>query len=98
VHDIYNGNAIGKIIYYAEISIKMKEMEFVAKGEDVNDHISNNLNITEIKLDPLDDNIPIPYEVFYEFINKRLETIFLFRKNAFLDDMAKKRLRFLLIP
>jgi hypothetical protein len=65
-------------------------MELVAKKEDVKDHISNNENVTEIKLDPLGDNISVPYEDFYKFLNKKLETIFLFRKNAFLDDVVKK--------
>jgi hypothetical protein len=71
------------------ISIKSKDMELVAKGEDVKDYINNNENVTEIKWDPFDDNISIPYEVFYEFINKRLKTIYLFRKNAFLNDVVK---------
>jgi hypothetical protein len=65
-------------------------MEFVVKGEDVKNYISNNENVTEIKWDPFDDNISIPYEDFYEFINKKLETIYLFRKNTFLNDVARK--------
>jgi hypothetical protein len=56
---------------------------------DVKDYISNNENVTEIKWDSLDDNISVPYEVFYEFINKK-EYIYLFRKNAFLNDVANK--------
>jgi hypothetical protein len=65
-------------------------MELVAKKEDVKDHINNNENVTEIKWDSLGDNIPVSYEGFYKFINKKLETIYLFRKNAFLDDAVKK--------
>jgi hypothetical protein len=64
-------------------------MELVTKKEDVKDHISNNVNVTEIKWDPLCDNIQLPYEDFYKFINKK-EYIYLFRKNAFLDDVVKK--------
>jgi hypothetical protein len=64
-------------------------MELVAKKEDVKDHISNNENVTEIKWDRLGDNISIPYEDFYKFINKK-QYIFLFRKNVFLDDAVKK--------
>jgi hypothetical protein len=65
-------------------------MELVAKKENVKNHVSNNENITEIKWDPLGDNISIPYEDFYKFIYKKEEYIYLFRKNAFLDDMVKK--------
>jgi hypothetical protein len=64
-------------------------MELVAKKEDVKNHISNNENVTEIKWDPLGDNISVPYKDFYKFINKK-QYIFLFRKNAFLDDAVKK--------
>jgi hypothetical protein len=35
-------------------------MEFVAKKEHVNDYISNNVNVTKIKWNPLGNNIPIP--------------------------------------
>jgi hypothetical protein len=73
------------------ISIKSEEIGFVANGEDVKDHINNNINVIKIKLDPLGDNIPVLYEVFYKFINKKLETIYLFRRNVFLDDVAKKK-------
>jgi hypothetical protein len=69
------------------ISIKSEEMGLVAKGGDIKDHVSNNENVTEIKWDPLGDNISIPYEVFYEFINKK-EYIYLFRNNEFLDNVA----------
>jgi hypothetical protein len=65
-------------------------MELVAKWGDVKDHVSNNENITEIKWDPLGENISVPYEDFYKFINKKEEYIYLFRKNAFLDDTVKK--------
>jgi hypothetical protein len=61
----------------------------VANVEDVKDHINDDVNVTEIKWDPLGDNILIPYEDFYKFINRRLETIYLLRKNAFLGDVAK---------
>jgi hypothetical protein len=71
------------------ISIYREEMELVAKWGDVKDYISNNENVTEIKWDPFGDNISVPYEVFYEFINKK-EYIYLFRKNVFLDDVAKR--------
>jgi hypothetical protein len=64
-------------------------MELVARWENVKDHISNNENVTEIKWDPLGDNLSVPYEDFYKFINKK-ECIYLFRKNAFLDDTVKK--------
>jgi hypothetical protein len=76
-HEIYN-HVIGKIRSYTDISIKRKEMELVAGWGDVKDHISNNENVTEIKWDPLGDNISIPYEDFYEFINKRLKIIYIF--------------------
>jgi hypothetical protein len=62
-------------------------MELVVKWENVKDYISNNENVTEIKWDPLGDNISIPYEVFYKFINEK-EYIYLFRKNAFLNDIT----------
>jgi hypothetical protein len=65
-------------------------MELVAKKENVKNHVSNNENVTEIKWDPLGDNISVPYEDFYKFINKKEEYIYLFRKNAFLDDIVKK--------
>jgi hypothetical protein len=57
----------------------------VAKGEDVKNHINNNVNVTEIKWDPLYDNLPNSYEVFYKFINKgkRLEIIYLFARTYF---------------
>jgi hypothetical protein len=64
-------------------------MKLVARWGDVKDHVSNNENVTEIKWDPLGDNISVPYEDFYKFINKK-EYIFLFRKNTFLDDVVKK--------
>jgi hypothetical protein len=64
-------------------------MELVARWENVKDHISNNENVTEIKWDSLGDNMSVPYEDFYKFINKKLQTIFLFRKNVFLDDAIK---------
>jgi hypothetical protein len=35
-------------------------------------------------------NLPVTYEDFYEFINKKLEYMHLFRKNTFLDDVVKK--------
>jgi hypothetical protein len=72
------------------ISIKKEEMEFVAKWEDVKDYINNKENVTEIKWDPFGDNISIPYEDFYEFINKNLKIIYLFRKNTFFNDVARK--------
>jgi hypothetical protein len=65
-------------------------MQLVAKKENVKDHVSNNENVTEIKWDPLGDNISVPYEDFYKFINKKEEYIYLFRKNVFLDDTIKK--------
>jgi hypothetical protein len=65
-------------------------MELGARWRDVKDHVSNNENVTEIRWDPLGDNISVPYEDFYKFINKKLETIYIFRKNVFLDDAAKK--------
>jgi hypothetical protein len=89
-HHIYNYKAITKIITEMNISIKNKEMGLVAKGEDVKDHVSNKENVTEIKWDPLGDNISVPYEDFYEFINKKLRVTNLFRKNAFLNDVANK--------
>jgi hypothetical protein len=89
VYDINIGNMIGEIMSYASVSMDQKEMELVAKKEDVKDQISNNENVTEIKSDPLGDNISIPYEDFYKFINKK-EYIYLFHKNAFLDDVVKK--------
>jgi hypothetical protein len=58
-HEIYN-HCIGKIRSYTDISIRKKEMELVARWGDVNDHISNNENVTEIKWDPLGDNISVP--------------------------------------
>jgi hypothetical protein len=64
-------------------------MELVAKKENVKHHVSNNENVTEIKWDPLGDNISVTYEDFYKFINKK-EYIYLFRKNVFLDDTVKK--------
>jgi hypothetical protein len=42
----------------------------------------------EIKWDIFGDNIPIRYEDFYKFINKRL--VYLFCKKMFLDDAVKK--------
>jgi hypothetical protein len=39
-------------------------MELVARWGDVKDNISNNENITEIKWDPLGDNLPVTYEDF----------------------------------
>jgi hypothetical protein len=72
------------------ISIKNKEMGFVAKGENVKDYVSNKENVTEIKWDPLGDNLPVTYEDFYKFINKKLRFTNLFRKNVFLNDMANK--------
>jgi hypothetical protein len=80
---------IGKIMSYTKVSIDQKEMGFVANGEDVNDYISNNVNVIEIKWDPLGDNITIQYEDFYKFINKK-EYIYLFQRNAFLDYTVKK--------
>jgi hypothetical protein len=72
------------------ISLQKEEMEFVAKGRDIKDYISNNENVTEIKWDPFDDNISIPYKNFYKFINERLEIIYLFGNNAFLNDAVNK--------
>jgi hypothetical protein len=57
-------------------------MELVAKWGDAKDYICNNENVTEIKWDPFCDNISVPYEVFYEFINKK-EYIYLFCKNVY---------------
>jgi hypothetical protein len=71
------------------ISIKSEEMKLVAKWEDVKDYINNKENVTEIKWDPFGDNISVPQEEFYVFINKRLKIIYLFRKNTFLNDVAK---------
>jgi hypothetical protein len=88
-YEIYN-HVIGKIRSYTDISIKRKEMELVARWGDVKDHVSNNENVTEIKWDPLGDNLPVTYEDFYEFINKKVEYMHLFRKNAFLDDVVKR--------
>jgi hypothetical protein len=65
-------------------------MELVAKWGNVKDYISNNENVIEIKWDPFVDNISVPYKDFYKFINKKLETIYLFQKNAFLDDVVKR--------
>jgi hypothetical protein len=65
-------------------------MELVARWKDVKDHVSNNENVTEIKWDPLGDNISVPYEDFYKFINRKLETIYLSCKNVFLDNAVKK--------
>jgi hypothetical protein len=62
----------------------------VARWGDVKDRVSNNENVTEIKWDPLGDNISVLYEDFYKFINKKEEYIHLFNKNAFLDDVVKK--------
>jgi hypothetical protein len=87
-HEIYN-HGIGQIISYTNISIRRKEMELVAKKENVKDHVNNNENVTEIKWDPLGDNISVPYEDFYKFINKK-EYIYLFRKNEFFDNAVKK--------
>jgi predicted DNA-binding protein (UPF0278 family) len=87
-YEIYNRNCNGQIISYMGISIDREEMELVAKEEDVNDHISNNVNVTEIKWDPLGDNLQVPYEIFYKFINNRLT--YLFYKNAFLNDAVKE--------
>jgi hypothetical protein len=42
-----------------------KEMELVAKKEDINNYI--NENVTEIKRNHVGDNITIPYDVFYKF-------------------------------
>jgi predicted DNA-binding protein (UPF0278 family) len=89
-HHIYNYKAVSKITSYMNISIKNKEMGLVVKGEDVKDHVSNKENVTEIKWDPFGDNISVPYEDFYEFINKKLQVTNLFRKIAFLNDMANK--------
>jgi hypothetical protein len=72
------------------ISIQKEEMKFVAKGRDIKNYISNNKNVTEIKWDPFDNNISIPYKNFYKFINERLEIIYLFRKNVFLNDAVNK--------
>jgi hypothetical protein len=72
------------------ISIKNKEMGLVAWREDVKDYVSNKENVTEIKWDPLGDNLPVTYENFYKFINKKLRVTNLFRKNAFLNNMANK--------
>jgi hypothetical protein len=69
------------------ISVESKELGLVATGENIIGHVSNKENVTEIKWDPLGDNISIPYEDFYEFINKK-EYIYLFRKNYFLDNVA----------
>jgi hypothetical protein len=89
-HEIYN-HGIDKIISYTDISIRRKEMELVARWEKANDYVSNNenVNVTKIKWDPLGDNLSVSYEDFYKFINKK-EYIYLFRKNAFLDDGVKK--------
>jgi hypothetical protein len=57
--EIYN-HRIGGIISYTGISIRRTEMELVAKKENVKDHVSNNENVTEIKWDPLCDNISVP--------------------------------------
>jgi hypothetical protein len=86
--EIYT-HCIGNTISYTAISMRRKEMELVAKGENVKDYISNNVNVTEIKWDSFGDNLSVPYEDFYKFINKK-QYIFLFHKNAFLDDVAKK--------
>jgi hypothetical protein len=87
-HEIYN-HVIGKIRSYTVISIKRKEIELVTRWADVKDHISNNenVNVTEIKWDPLGDNLPVTYEDFYEFNNKK-GYIYLFRKNEFFDNVA----------
>jgi hypothetical protein len=71
------------------ISIQSEEMGLVAKGGNIKDYVSNNENVTEIKWDPFGDNLPVQYEDFYEFINKK-DYIYLFCKNAFLNDAANK--------
>jgi hypothetical protein len=86
-HEIYNHDTINKITSYLNIFIN-KQMGLVARWGDVKDYVNNNENVTEIKLDPLGDNISIPYEDFYEFINKK-EYIYLFRKNVSFDNMVK---------
>jgi hypothetical protein len=58
-------------------------MELVAKGKNVSNHISNNVKVTEIKLDTLCNNLSVLYEDFYKFINKRLEIIYLFARIYF---------------
>jgi hypothetical protein len=55
-------------------------MELVARWGDVKDYINNNENVTEIKWDPLGDNISVPYEDFYKFINKKVEYLHLSKK------------------
>jgi hypothetical protein len=61
------------------------------RGEDIKDHISNNVYVTEIKWDPLGDNLPISNDDFFKFMNddEMLNITYLFRKNTLFDNAVK---------
>jgi hypothetical protein len=73
-HEIYNHSVINKLDDM-HITTKTEKDGFVTEGRNIKEYVSNSENVTEIKWDPFDDNISIPYKNFYKFIKERLEII-----------------------